>query len=67
MRDTSTGDGGVAFTGMNQTIVYLKGFERDIYDVLDKQVREIGRRTVSTVMRSSRSAPPSIFTFAVNG
>ena len=40
--------GGVAVTGMNQTIVYLKGAERDIYDVLDKQVREIGRRTISS-------------------
>jgi hypothetical protein len=40
-----TNAGGITITGMNETMLHLKNFHRDIYDVLAKQTRDILKRT----------------------
>ncbi len=47
MRATNHGTG-ITITGMSETVLHLKGFHRDIYDVLNKQAREIMDRTRAT-------------------
>lgn len=44
MGDSQT-TGGVRVTGMNETVLHLKNFHRDIYDVLADQVQRILVRT----------------------
>lgn len=47
MQGTTSGSD-IVITGMNETVYHLKHFHRDIYDVLDKQAREILQRTRSS-------------------
>lgn len=41
----SNGGNSITLKGANETVLYLKNFERDIYGVLAKEVKEILKRT----------------------
>jgi hypothetical protein len=47
VRSDNTTDG-IVIKGMSETVLHLKNFERDIYDVLRVEVREILNRTRSS-------------------